>query len=154
MRNFYRQGSAVAGFVGLLALVVMVGVVGVAVYSTQNQSKDSASVAGTNPEELVHFGILVVSHISTDKELVLNVTWDKINNPDPKSTLILSIRKQDGSIVPGGQRKILPGTANSSSFRNVSLKAGDSAIAELRYYPLSGPVQVEKKFFNVNIAKP
>lgn len=142
MDNFSRRGSTVAGFVGVLSLVLLVGITSFGLYSYDSSRTSNRIEAGESVAD-VDLGLTI------DSPAPLKVSWVGPMAPDSNATYVVEVGRSDGSDVDGNTTRILDGNVKTVSFSSLTLQKGQYTV-KLKYTPSSGPVLVDEIGFVID----
>src|SRR3989344_7460341 len=104
MTSFSRKGSAIAGFVGVLSLVLMVGVVGITAYYALNKVTSTETGAAKKTSEDANFGLRAYAFSKSTSGYSILTEWSLVPKSEDSAKLSVSIREESsGKAVKNGE---------------------------------------------------
>lgn len=148
-----RRGSTINGFVGLLAVVLLVGAVLIGAYSTNTQPKTTTSEAAGRPTVDREMGLMinVTKNTADQTKYDVSASWKSGSQIDPNYSdfvFMVTVRKASDNALISGVDDRSVGQATSKTFTGLTLADGEYYV-QLRMVPTTGSVYRQRGQFNI-----
>lgn len=138
-----------AGWVGLLSMVMLLAIVGLTSYSNLTKQNTTAAKASSPEVSEANLG-LTVTITKQNGKFEVSCTWQKPDGASDDGQFAVTIKRADGSAVFGGEERLVSAQTTTKTFSAMDLSNGEYYVL-LRYIPKKGMILGEKKAFSVNI---